>query len=626
MEGFRPHPEDDKEKPGTTNDGGWDILHGFEKSKKEKREKEEQTNKIAPAQEAGEGRTHTESTMGHSQASGTEQGQEPAKTEEAASGSGFIYHREQKEKREQEDKEKLEDLEKELKAEGAIEKIKKITEKIKERSKLPESNEEENRKFKEDIIKELIDNKEIIQQADSARVKRIYADTFRRKGSEYMPLGEGRKERFWRKRSTRAAYDKAWIDLATWANEKKIWDEKDKNSFRKETRGNDQDSERERELDRLETLKIMGINTVAGVLHGGIYMGAKAFMLPWKGFMAGLEFALEQAGFGNLKDIETGFKAGLSVFLDQEKTNKMAGRIFGSKEKQKKEKAKAKGKEEQKPTYAKELQTKIDIKNTEIKYRIGLKDLLRPLTQQEVKEIEELKEYRDFTTQQEKMRFKEKIRREKYTEDLKKSKDYADCATNEERDDFIDEEQQQYDRYGKAYRDSWAKMREYWIINGVWNADNEKQFREEIYFLDNESYRRNYMLTVGEGQELSSLRERLRKENKKVRGTKPLTEEEIKKQKKEISGKIKQNQGDIQKRDETIQLEEDLRKLDEDQKTEATIKWLTDQKEKIENKAEDRAKDFSQWPLFTAGKKGKKDQEQIDLLDDVEDEHEDLKD
>lgn len=174
-------------------------------------------------------------------------------------------------------------------------------------------------------------------------------------------------------------------------------------------------------------------------LEGAIRGGKFAFLLPLQGLMAGLKYGLDAGGFGDMKDIEAGFKAGLfaGFLFDREKTNKMAERIFDKKEK--KEKTKAKGKEEQKPTYAKELETKMKIKEIEIAYIKGLKE---NIMEQKARDSVTPQEY-TMLTEEGKQEFKETTGK-------------------------------------RGYENVWRTLRVHWIQEGGWTIDNEREFREVI--------------------------------------------------------------------------------------------------------------------------------------------------
>lgn len=339
-----------------------------------------------------------------------------------------------------------------------------------------------------------------------------------------------------------------------------VQDENDQYAFRKET---DKQSRPTEKIGHVEAGWLGW--PVEGALRGGKF----AFMLPWKGFMAGFGSALDITGFGNIADFKTGFGAGLSVFLDQDKTNKMLERIFGKKEK--KEKTKIKGKEEPKQTYAKERETKLKIKAIEKKYLHGFEP--DKLTDEKIKE---------------------RLTDEK-TEELKLLPEYQNLNTDEIREMFITHERIKNEMEWKEHRKAWANLRKGWIADSMWDNESEEEFRNIIEFdPKNPIHREKYMLTPKEYKELKD------------------TELRRSKKQKELSSS---NIDDVK-----LRLERDIKRLDEDIE-EINIKAL-DRSNKTDT-------EWPHWPPYKKGddKKGRersmadREQEALDDEDDSQEEN-----
>ena len=277
-----------------------------------------------------------------------------------------------------------------------------------------------------------------LQQSDFDRIKAIRdkgeSVPFRRNiewnRKLYKTGREGRPlMRFWRHEGT---YKAAWRELQKWAREKNVWDEKtDQIEFDRETEPRTPWAVR-------ETARNMGLNVAVAGLYGVGY----AMLTPWKAFELGLKYA--------------------SILTDNEQyTHGMMEKMFRKKQKEKQKGEKKK--DEKLPTYAKEHETKLKLKNIEIEYIEGLKD-----------NIIEWKA-RDSVTPEE----------------------YA--TLTEER------KQELKDTKGKrGYENVWRTLRVHWIQEGGWTKDDEEKFRTMISDNKNKLELRD-LLTQAESDNLKKL-------------------------------------------------------------------------------------------------------------------------
>ena len=395
--------------------------------------------------------------------------------------------------------------------------------------------------FKKKMRQMLFDTKYKIQEEDYKQVKKFREEKEKTKGVGYEPL---RQNRGWRK--ARKSYEAAWEDLRTWAKEHNVWDEDDEREYRKE-------SGLEIHSNLSDTLKIMGRNTVGGLLYG---TGYAMFNAPAKGIKLTLE-------------------AILPYFLDNATSKKMIEAIFGKDDK--KEKG---GKKEGKkgPDLAKEFETKGKVKDAHIAY---LRYIRKNITEEKLRESNTAEQYEALTLEE-----REPLENNALKE-LGNTKEVS------------------------AYKKAWIDMRKYWIAEEVWKNENEEEFRKDVIDFDSNDKEqvRMYMLTPNEFNNLERLEEKLIKQQKITNDT------EFKEQEKEwrdVMEEIKkmERENDPAKQDALEALKRDAKSK---RKPIALRNNLHKQIDTLEELAEKRANDetYSLWPMFSKNTKESASQEAL---------------
>jgi len=427
---------------------------------------EKEAEQVVPEDNKTDRKTSTETETAPKQESNQEvKIEERKKTHGALPPPSYFTHTLEREK----DEDKWgKNTEKMVAIENTINKIKQSTEDIKKRSK------EKNPKEDEEFVRKSIQNlrefkgeKIEIQQADSARVDNIKIELKRKKGFEYP---KGNKNQY--VNEAQKVCRKAWKELKKYAQEHNVWQLAMEQEFITETERKHLDP------DALnDTITALGHKLAVGILKGGIVY---PFLAPWKftELAMSLIFRATKGPYG---------------FLDEKQARKMLEAFFGKKDEKVKTSEK---KKDEKQDYEKEYETKKKIKDNEIKYRLKIKELLRPLTEAEIADIEQSPSYQNLKTNQEKKDYKEKIRRENFVKDLKKSSRYTSLTTDKEREDFVkekikenDEAKEANEEAWKDYRKSWFDMRKHWIKEGVWNVPTkEKEAEDEDIFLKEMGY------------------------------------------------------------------------------------------------------------------------------------------